>query len=164
MQCTPPAVEDCLSDPAKACATCQVAPNALKCATCATAGWFVNPAGVVSATQVQHMGAACRGYAASFLLRLLLRKRACAQVPTTLKPLAWPPTPKLSHPPCSTPASRLLLLLLHVTPAAAVTHPPTHPSTWPAVCGPQRRRGLPPPQLLLAQAARPVRKVCTVQH
>ncbi len=48
VQCTPPAVEDCLSDPAKACATCQAAPNALKCATCATAGWTVNAAGVVS--------------------------------------------------------------------------------------------------------------------
>lgn len=55
MQCTPPAVEDCLSDPAKGCATCQAAPNALKCATCATAGWVVNAAGVVSATLVQNV-------------------------------------------------------------------------------------------------------------
>ena len=48
-QCEAPTpVVDCKSDPAKGCATCQAAPNALKCATCITAGYLVNDAGVVS--------------------------------------------------------------------------------------------------------------------
>lgn len=42
---------DCKSDRTKGCATCQAAPYTLKCATCATAGWIVNAAGVVSRHQ-----------------------------------------------------------------------------------------------------------------
>lgn len=49
LQCEAPTpVVDCKSDPTKGCATCQAAPNALKCATCATAGYLVNDDGVVS--------------------------------------------------------------------------------------------------------------------
>ncbi|PRW32477.1 serine threonine [Chlorella sorokiniana] len=42
----PPPAVTCLNDATKRCATCQAAPNQLRCATCATAGWTVNAAGV----------------------------------------------------------------------------------------------------------------------